>query len=62
MVHFKSCPRCHGDMYEGSDFEDTFRKCLQCGHLSHVLARSFKPVSALTAPRQSRAKTLTKIG
>lgn len=32
MFWFKSCPRCHGDIYRDSDAYGTYIACLQCGH------------------------------
>ena len=32
MFWFKSCPRCHGDLYRDSDAYGTYIACLQCGH------------------------------
>ena len=32
MFWFKSCPRCHGDLYRDSDSYGTYIACLQCGH------------------------------
>ena len=32
MFWFKSCPRCHGDLYRDSDIYGTYIACLQCGH------------------------------
>ena len=32
MFWFKSCPKCHGDLYQDSDTYGTYISCLQCGH------------------------------
>ena len=32
MFWFKSCPKCHGDLYRDSDVYGTFVSCLQCGY------------------------------
>lgn len=32
MFWLKSCPRCHGDLYDNSDFYGRYIDCLQCGH------------------------------
>ena len=32
MFWFKSCPKCHGDIYRDSDAYGTYISCLQCGH------------------------------
>ena len=31
MFWFKSCPKCHGDLYQDSDTYGTYLACLQCG-------------------------------
>ncbi len=31
MFWFKSCPKCHGDLYRDSDAYGTYISCLQCG-------------------------------
>ncbi len=31
MFWFKSCPKCHGDLYRDSDTYGTYVACLQCG-------------------------------
>lgn len=30
MFWFKACPRCKGDLYEGTDIYGTYVSCLQC--------------------------------
>ena len=32
MFWLKSCPRCHGDLYEKADIYGPYIDCLQCGH------------------------------
>ena len=32
MFWFKSCPKCHGDLYRDSDLYGAFVACMQCGH------------------------------
>ncbi len=32
MFWFKSCPRCHGDLFSGSDIHGSYIACLQCSH------------------------------
>ena len=32
MFWFKSCPKCHGDLYRDSDIYGTFITCMQCGY------------------------------
>ena len=36
MMFFKTCPKCHGDMYVDRDVYGTFIECLQCGLLRDV--------------------------
>lgn len=31
MIYFKRCPRCKGDLREGSDTFGSYIACLQCG-------------------------------
>ena len=32
MFWFKSCPKCHGDLYQDSDTYGNYIACLQCGN------------------------------
>ena len=32
MFWFKSCPKCHGDLYRASDTYGTYIACMQCSH------------------------------
>ncbi len=32
MFWLKSCPRCHGDLYEDRDLHGRYIACLQCSH------------------------------
>ncbi len=32
MFWFKTCPRCHGDLYSESDVYGSYVACLQCSH------------------------------
>ncbi len=32
MFWFKSCPKCHGDLYQDSDTFGTYIACMQCSH------------------------------
>ena len=32
MFWFKSCPRCHGDLFSGLDIHGPYIACLQCSH------------------------------
>ncbi len=32
MFWFKSCPKCHGDLYRNSDTYGTYIACMQCSH------------------------------
>ena len=31
MIYLKRCPRCKGDLHEGSDTFGSYIACLQCG-------------------------------
>ena len=33
MIHFKGCPKCHGDLYLNEDSFGQFLNCLQCGYM-----------------------------
>ena len=37
MIHFKVCPRCHGDLYLTQDVFGKYVSCLQCGYLKDIL-------------------------
>jgi len=51
MIAFKSCPRCHGDVYVRS-YDDIC--CLQCGYEPRPQERAPVPAQRLPArPRQS---------
>ena len=30
MFYFKSCPKCHGDLYTDADIFGTYISCMQC--------------------------------
>ncbi len=32
MYWLKSCPRCHGDLYDNTDVYGNYINCFQCGH------------------------------
>ena len=32
MFYLKSCPKCHGDVYESSDVYGPYASCMQCSH------------------------------
>lgn len=44
MWRLKSCLRCSGDMFIGSDFEGWYEECLQCGsrHELKLIVKSDK--------------------
>ena len=31
VIQFKACPKCHGDLIDGSDQYGSYRSCIQCG-------------------------------
>ncbi len=32
MYWLKSCPKCHGDLFDNKDIYGSYMDCLQCGH------------------------------
>lgn len=32
MYWLKSCPKCHGDLFENTDLYGRYIDCFQCGH------------------------------
>ena len=40
MIIFKSCVRCHGDVYVRDDQHGQFLECLQCGATTDVPVQS----------------------
>ncbi len=36
MVHFKSCPRCKGDMHINTDMYGSYKECLMCGYMVNL--------------------------
>ena len=63
MIHFKSCPRCKGDMYDGRDVYGEYRECLQCGFIldaekSGVSSGSLVLVPSNTTARESPRNTI----
>ena len=32
MYWLKNCPKCHGDLFENTDFYGGYLDCFQCGH------------------------------
>lgn len=45
MFWFKSCPKCHGDLYKDSDVYGTFISCLQCGYYLTQVEEAQEPFS-----------------
>ena len=39
VIRFKACPRCHGDLMDGSDQFGSYLSCIQCGR---YMAKSAK--------------------
>lgn len=60
MFYLKSCPRCHGDLYQGEDTFGEYISCLPCGHMltegEEVLLRQQFPHGGVpqTAVTQNR--------
>ena len=46
MIYFKSCPKCQGDLTMSQDSYGPFVRCLQCGFLRDVDAKSGAAASA----------------
>ena len=44
MIQFKACPKCHGDVIDGSDQFGSYRSCIQCGR--YMANSSKKPAGA----------------
>ena len=34
LILMKACPRCNGDLHEGSDLYGSYVQCLQCGYIA----------------------------
>ena len=32
MFYFKACPKCQGDLYQGTDIYGPYTSCMQCSH------------------------------
>ena len=67
MMWFKKCPKCVGDLHEGSDQYGPFVKCAQCGYTLNAMQETalrkgsglapVKPVPAVpVAKRTSRRR------
>ncbi len=52
MWNFKSCPRCHGDVFVDEDLDRSYVKCLQCG-----FEREMTKVSAVKHSDWHKEKT-----
>ena len=52
MIHFKSCPRCQGDVQTTSDMYGAYKDCLQCGYMRDIAEskprRTRRLITALT--------------
>ena len=44
VIQFKACPKCHGDLIEGSDQYGSYLSCIQCGRYMAVTTK--KPAGA----------------
>ena len=44
MFWFKSCSKCHGDLYRDSDLYGTFISCMQCGHYLTQAEEAQEPI------------------
>lgn len=58
MTYFKSCPRCGGDLQEGSDRFGPYIACIKCGdHLTGkegVMVASAQAEATLTKAERQR--------
>ncbi|MDA0264621.1 MAG: hypothetical protein O3A93_10795 [Chloroflexi bacterium] len=50
MMYLKECPKCQGDLYEGSDMYGQYVSCLQCGYSRDL------PVASVTESLQKTSK------
>ena len=57
MFWLKSCPKCHGDLYQGNDLYGTYISCLQCGHYIDK-----EDVLGVTTPPMVTADESTSVG
>ncbi len=55
MFWFKSCPKCHGDLYRDSDTFGTYIACMQC---SHYLTEADEMCLELSSARVGTAPVL----
>ncbi len=58
MYWLKSCPKCHGDLFENTDFYGRYIDCFQCGHYLTAVEEAFvrlnTPFSQTYTPPSNR--------
>ena len=48
MLLNKRCPKCHGNIYAGSDYYGKYEECIQCGYtLDLDTDKNKKPVTSI---------------
>ncbi len=52
MFWFKSCPKCHGDLYRNSDTYGTYITCMQCSHYLTQIEEAMVGLSSNTLERR----------
>ena len=59
MYWLKSCPRCHGDLFENTDFYGRYIDCFQCGHyltaVEEAVVRLNTPFGKTQTPPSNRS-------
>ena len=51
MYWMKSCPRCEGDLFDGSDIYGRYVSCMQCGHYLTEAEEAEVGLAARISPR-----------
>ena len=55
MLYLRSCPKCHGDVYDDGDHYGRYLACMQCGHYltaaEEVAVRMRQPVQTVEVKR-----------
>ena len=53
MIKLLGCPKCHGDLYAGSDIHGAYLSCIQCGRYFDVTAASQQVAEGVKAATAS---------
>ena len=60
MIHFKECPKCHGDLFTREDIHGRYVSCFQCGYLRDLPKEKVQPVFretfVINAPKTAKKK------